>query len=722
MRRPDYRPLTAQELAAELVVPPQGVKAFAARVVALEKEGRVARVRQNRYILPAEADLFTGRISFHSKGFAFIGNEGEGEDLFIAPEDTGTAMHGDRVVARIQRPSRGGDFRTGTPGRTRGRVLRILVRASETIVGTLQKTRQFHYVVADDPRFPHNVYVSPKGPAGGRAPSPGDKVVVKLFPWESRHVNPEGRIVEVLGRADAPGVDMLSVVRKHHLPEAFAPEVLAETKRFSTGVGPADLDGREDCRADAVFTIDPEDARDFDDAVRVEKTPQGWRLSVHIADVSHYVKPGGALDHEAFQRGNSTYLADRVIPMLPEKLSNGLCSLNPHVDRLAFSAFLEFGQDGKPGRARFARTVIRSAARLTYREAFEILEGRADHALAADIRIAWDLASVLRRKRFSAGSLDLDFPEIKVRLDARGIPVAMEKIENDISHQLVEEFMLAANESVAHLLKNRQRPTLYRVHEAPDPRRLADFREFASGLGFPAGDLTNRGELQGLLMRTRGTPEEYAVKISLLKSLQKARYDARPLGHYGLTKENYTHFTSPIRRYADLIVHRTLARWLEDEAGGGGKKKSGAAASTDLPSIAVHISATERTSQDAERESVEIKKLEFFERSATEGTTFQAIVVDVRNYGLAVELPDILTSGVVHVSALEDDFYVFDPAATRLRGRRFGRLVRVGDRMTVRVSRVDRFKREIDFAPANAETDTPPPRSTKKPSPVGTRL
>ena len=414
--------------------------------------------------------------------------------------------------------------------------------------------------------------------------------------------------------------------------------MLEEAERIPEKVDPEGYGKREDLRDRFIVTIDPDDARDFDDAIHVEKLPGGdWELGVHIADVSAYVTPGSALDREALKRGNSVYLADRVIPMLPERLSNGVCSLNPHVVRLTHSVFIRFAKNGAPKSARFARTLIKSARRLTYKEAYALLQNPPSDELAHRLHTAWDLAAILRRRRFAHGSLDLDFPEVKVVLDKKtGRPLRLERIENDESHQLVEEFMLAANEAVAADLKNRLVPTIYRVHENPDPDKLTEYRDLVLSYGFPAGDLTNRAELQRLLAAFRGKPEEQALKIGLLKSLKRARYDSKPLGHYGLAKNNYAHFTSPIRRYADLVVHRTLA-----DRGG---KQPGRRGAGELAGVAEHISATERVAADAENESVKMKKLEFLQAQLTTENpqVFRAVVIEVRNYGLLIELPDVL--------------------------------------------------------------------------------
>jgi ribonuclease R len=537
----------------------------------------------------------------------------------------------------------------------------------------------------------------------------GDKVVVQLEQWESRHVNPEGEIVEVLGPSNAPGVDMLSIIRKFHLPTEFPAAVVAEAEGIPEIVEPAMWQGREDLREHFIVTIDPDDARDFDDAINVERLPGGgWNLGVHIADVASYVTPGSQLDREALKRGNSVYLPDRVIPMLPERLSNGVCSLKPNVDRLTHSVFIQFNKDGRTRSARFAKTVIRSARRLTYREAYAILQKAPHDELSERLHVAWELASLLRRKRFEHGSLDLDFPEVKVRLDAEGKPVQLERIENDESHQLIEEFMLAANEAVARELKNALIPTIYRVHENPDPDKLAEYRELVLSYDYKAGDLTNRPELQRLLASFRGKPEEQALKIGLLKSLKRARYATQPLGHYGLAKVNYTHFTSPIRRYADLVVHRTLAERTQPR-----KTRSDVG---QLSSAAEHISATERVAADAEIESVKLKKLEFFQRQleAQDPQIFRASVIDVKNFGLLIELPDVLLTGLIHISSLKDDFYTFHPAQRRLSGRQSRRRFSVGDQLSVYVARVDIFKRQVDFA---ISEDAAPKQSRRKREP-----
>jgi ribonuclease R len=706
LRAPKYRPLARLDLAKVLGRKSGERMGLNQALRELEQAGEIARIRKNRYVLPAEADLVTGTLQMHQAGFAFVVSEKLGQpDVYVAAENTGTAINGDRVVVRITRDIEYARAKKAAD-RREGRVIRILQRAHDTMVGTLQRSRNFFYVVPDDPRLVHDIYVgevSSPLPAGLKvAPRIGDKVVVRLEEWESRHVNPEGTIIEVLGQSTAPGVDMLSIIRKYHLPSEFPKNVLGEAAQIPDRIEARMLEGRDDLRSRFIITIDPDDARDFDDAIHVEELPDGtWQLGVHIADVSAYVTPGSALDREALRRGNSVYLPDRVIPMLPERLSNGVCSLNPEVDRLTHSVFVQFAKDGRMKHVRFAKSVIRSVRRLTYRQAYAILQAPSNGELSKRLHVAWRLASLLRRKRFEHGSLDLDFPEVKVRLDQNGKPIRLERIENDESHQLIEEFMLAANEAVARELKNRSIPTIYRIHENPEPEKLAEFREFALSYHYKVGDLTHRAELQRLLASLRDKPEEQALKIALLKSLKRARYLPQPLGHYGLAKTNYVHFTSPIRRYADLVVHRTLAERDHSRPARGDIGQ--------LASIADHISATERLAAEAEIDASKMKKLEFFQEQldTRNPQIFRATVIDVRNYGLLIELPDVLMTGLIHVSTLADDFFTFQPTQRQLIGRQSRRRFSIGDELRVFVVRVDSFKRQVDFALAEEKRSRP---------------
>jgi ribonuclease R len=685
-----YQPLNKTDLAKKLGVPVDERGVFRKLLAQLESAGKITRIRKDRYVLPREADLIVGTILINPQGFGYVVNEtGDRQgDVYIPASQTSTALHRDRVVARIT-----DEEVTLIRARKRaGKVIRILERANSRVVGTLQQTQKFYYVVPDDPCLVHDVYVPLTPDAAGRKPAVNDKVVVRLSQWENRHVSPEGEIIEVLGPSHDPRVEILGIIKKHGLPTDFPQAALEEAAGIPTEISKSELESRIDLRHVPVFTIDPDDARDFDDAIHVVPTNDGWELGVHIADVSHYVRPHSALDKEAYQRGNSVYLPDRVIPMLPERLSNGVCSLRADEDHLTKSVLVRFDRAGRPEGHKFAATVIRSGNRLTYREAFERLTGAHRDELTQNLKRAWDLASKLRQKRFQNGALDLDMPEVRVKVDANGRAVGLVQEVNDISHQLIEEFMLLANEIVGRETKLHRTVSVYRVHDDPDPDKLLDYREFLLSHGIQAGDLSQRAEMQKLLKKIEGRENEGALKVNLLRSLKKAGYSPLPLGHYGLAKADYSHFTSPIRRYADLLTHRAFNVLLQRR--NAGKQL---ARSNQLESICEHLSLTERLAADAERESTRLKKLEFLESLVRKPHRFAGIVSEVRNYGLLVEVPEILMTGLIHVSSLEDDFFSFDAVRRRLVGRSRKRVYQAGDRLFVRVSRVDRFKQQIDF-------------------------
>ncbi|MBL9176222.1 MAG: ribonuclease R [Verrucomicrobiales bacterium] len=703
LSRPDYVPADAGELLRKLRLIPGRRAELNQALADLEQSGRIARIKGNRFALPQAADLIPGRIRMNRQGKGFVVPDDPGIPEITVPEGScGTALHEDRVLIRLDR-SPATHRRPGGGGPT-GTVLRVLERRRTRLVGTLQRSARFSFVVPDDPRIPHDIYV-PEPRDVGRAARVGDKVVVELKEWISRNANPEGEVVEVLGPPDAEGVDMLSVLRQYDLPLRFPPEVLDEARAIGTNVQPADLAGRKDCRNHLVVTIDPDDAKDFDDAIGLEPLPQGtWRLRVHIADVSHYVKPGTALDAEARRRGNSTYLVDRVIPMLPEALSNELCSLKPQVDRLTKCVEFRISSDGRVLESTAYPAVIHSRRRFTYREVLEVL-GRAPSGPVEEmLHQAHGLAQKIRRRRFDAGALELDFPEMKIRLDDSGRVDRIERIENDVSHQLIEEFMLLANEAVAAKLIQGGRPTIHRVHESPEERRLAEYREEVLAHRVPCGNLTRRPEIQKLL-RHLGTLElGPALKIGFLKSLMRARYAVESLGHYGLAKKHYTHFTSPIRRYSDLVVHRSLFERVPAKTG-------------DMRDVAEHLSTTERNSADAERDSKDVKLFSHLEAqlASDQPQRYGALVTDVRNFGFFVDVTELAMSGLVPLSALTDDFYQFDPDRLQLVGRRTRRVIRLGARLEVQVARVDRTKKQVDFRLAGAVR----PRTAGRTTPHG---
>jgi ribonuclease R len=681
----DYVPANVPELLRLLRLAPNRQQELQAVLRELEQSDAVARIKGNRYVSPREADLIPGRIRMNRAGKGFLQpDDSDLKEIAIPESATGTALHEDRVLVRRDVRK---NFRSGDGAQETGTVVRILERKRTQMVGTLQRGRQFLFVTPDDPRIPHDILV-PEPRDVGRPAHIGDKVVVELREWESTNSNLEGEIVEVLGAPDEEGVDMLSVLRQYDLPLHFPKPVLAEANAIGKIVDPRDEAGRVDCRAHNVITIDPDDAKDFDDAICLEKiSPEQWRLWVHIADVSHYVKPGTALDAEAQKRGNSTYLVDRVIPMLPEALSNELCSLKPNVDRLTKCVEFLISNDGRVLNTKFYSAVIHSQRRFAYGEVLEILQrSPTDDPIEQMLHHAHELAQKIRRHRFKNGSLDLDFPETKIRLDDHGKILRIEKNENDVSHQLIEEYMLLANEAVATRLMSLRTPAIYRIHEEPDARRLQEYRDEVLAHHVACGNLSQTSEVQKLLQKLGTLPIGQALKIGFLKSLMRARYAVEPLGHYGLAKKKYTHFTSPIRRYADLVVHRALF-----------EKNSGSASA--LKQIAEHISVTERNSADAERDSKDVKLFAFLKAQLESGepVKYPALVIDVRNFGFFVDVPSLAMSGLVPLSLMQDDFYVFDEARRNLVGRRTRRMIRLGDKLTVQVARVDTFKKQVDF-------------------------
>ncbi len=685
--RPNAQPMDVSQLLQRLKLPRSQFSRVERVLSQLEQSGAVARIKKdNRYALPQEADLVPGRIRMRRQGAGTLHPDDPSKHVIAIPSDaTGTAMHGDRVLVRIDVAPR---RMPKAPGEVTGRVVRVLEAARKQLVGTLQQGHHFWFVVPDDPRITRDIIVPPARDTG-RPARIDDKVVVELKPWQNRHVSPEGEIIEVLGPPDAEGVDMLSVIRNYDLPLHFPKPVLREARAIGTTINPADIAGRVDCRKHPVITIDPIDAKDFDDAICLERLDGNrWKAWVHIADVSHYVTPGSALDAEAARRGNSTYLADRVIPMLPEALSNELCSLKPNVDR--FTKCVEFllSDSGQVLRTQFYPSIIHSKRRYHYREALEVLQREPRDDIERMLHQVNRIAQSIRKARFAAGALDLDFPEMKLRLDEAGKVKAIERVENDISHQLIEEFMLLANEAVAARLISLNRPALHRSHEPPDERKLKEFREEVVSHFIPCGNLNHRQEVQKLLQRLTPLPVGQALKVGFLRSLMRARYTVEALGHYGLAKKKYTHFTSPIRRYADLVVHRALFQ------------KPGQAITKDsLAVVANHISETERSSDDAERDSRDVKLFAYLNSQVSSGQreAYDAYITDVRNFGFFVDVTGLGMSGLVPVSSITDDFYAFDAERAQMVGRRSRRVFKLGDKLKVQVAKVDTFKKQVDF-------------------------
>lgn len=679
------RPLTREDIARQLRLSPARRPELDRMLDGLEAEGAVIRVKQGRYAVPRELGLVMGRLEVNPRGFGFVVPEKEkGGDIYIHGEDMNRALDGDTVLVRLE------------PGRRRrsGAVVRVVERGRGEIVGTLESAGSLFYLVPDNPALVRDIYIDPSGLKGAH---PGEKVTVRITGWPSEHLNPAGEVVEVLGKAGVPRVDTLSVVRQYGLREEYPPDVLEEAGRARPGVPGSPPAGRADLRDLILFTVDPDDARDFDDAVSIERKKNGETvLGVHIADVSHYVPAGSALDREARLRGTSVYLPARALHMLPPRLATEVCSLQPGEDRPAQSVFLTFTPDGERKEYRFVRSIIRSRRRFTYGEVRAILlekdpaSRKEAGELAGPLDEMADLAGRLRERRFARGAFDLDLPESRIVFDEAGLIADVRLEESDLSHWLIEEFMLAANEAAADFLARKKAPLIYRVHEDPDREDLEEFVEFAAAFGHPVKNPNNRREIQKFLDSVRLTPLASVLQTAFIRSLKQAGYSAAPLGHYGLAVPRYTYFTSPIRRYPDLYNHRLL---------GGILKNSPPEPEPKLEALARHCSQAERNAQAAERDMLQLRKLQFFAGRLEDRArpVFDGVITGVNNFGLVVYLHRYLLSGMVQVSTLTDDFYRLDRTRTRLRGRRSGRVFRAGGRVRVRVEKVDMAARQIDF-------------------------
>jgi ribonuclease R len=747
-----YRPINEVALAKQLKLDKKQRRVFAHEVRLLLSRGELKLVGGDKITLPQASvqsgdGYLTGKLRFRTGGSALvvvdrIAHPDAPEVVQIAFEDTANAFNGDQVQLKLDhRPNQRRNRRGARADEPRGRIVEILERASDTVVGTLQIVRRKFYVAPDDPRFVHEIAV--QDPADSKlkpSPKAGDKVVVRLHEWTNRSRQPEGRVVERLGDQWEPRAEMLGIYRKFDLDPQFPAAVRAEVRDIPDHVMPKQLQDRLDYRKIPTFTIDPDDAKDFDDALSIEFLPDDQiKIGVHIADVSSYVQTGTALDKEAQRRGNSTYLVGTVVPMLPEQLSNGLCSLVEGQDRLTKAVFLTFNKKRRIVATAFANTVIRSRKRLTYKQAYTLLKeddlqaarnlplppkhqtgstGKALKSLTqkelADlqswIRTLWSLANRLRRDRMAHGSLDLEMSETKIFVDEKGFADRLELVENDESHQLIEEFMLAANEAVAKLTRQHRLPAIYRVHDDPDEDKLAELRQHYGTFGLRTGDLTQREEITKVLQELRTHPQGHVLRTQLLRSLKKAAYRASPDGHYGLCKRDYSHFTSPIRRYADLVVHRVMQHYLITQ--GGYPSPAGykfAYNAGKMERMGQHLSITETNSQEAERESVKIKLLEFFERDIRkpQPTVFAAIVTEVRAHGLFIELEESLTFGFLAANALGPDFFNPSNDGDALVGRRTKERIGLNDRIHVVVGKVDRVKRMIDFKRVDGRTGKP---------------
>ena len=661
----------------------------------MANDGELVRLKGNSYIIPGKTQGVRGRLSAHKDGYGFVTPEGGGEDVFIPLRHMRGAMHGDTVEVRSEQSRFGG-------GKQQGRVTSVTERATARIVGRYEETRRGAIVIPEDQRLNMVVQIPPKG--RGLAQD-GHQVVAELTGYPIGGRPAEGRILEVLGWPDDPEVEVQSIIRRFDLPNVFSPEVLAEAEAVPTTVSLKELKGRVDLRKMPTVTIDGETARDFDDAVSLRREGGNFRLWVSIADVSAYVKPYSPLDREAYLRGTSVYFPDRCIPMLPERLSNGICSLNPHLDRLTMTAEMLFNDKGNMLESTFYPSVINSTARLTYTIVRQIIvdddrEIADKHRPLTPMLLEMkELALILQAMRRQRGSIDFDLPEPEIIIGLTGLTEGIIRAERNLAHQLIEEFMLAANEAVATYITGRNIPFLYRIHENPDPAKLIDFQEFIFGFGYEFAlkeDKVKPSVLQRLLGEAAGKPEERMLNYALLRCMKQARYSAENSGHFGLASSCYCHFTSPIRRYPDLVVHRILKAALAlDEGVKKQAAKQLALATERLPEIAEQTSKRERVAMDAERDVVEMKKLQYMQQHL--GEEFDGYISGVTGFGFFVELDELFVEGLVHVSSLADDLYNYAEKQHSLIGRQTRRVFRIGDKTRVKVAAVTPATRRIEF-------------------------
>lgn len=708
MREEAYKPLTVKEL--EEVFQVEGseeFKGFVKALVQMEEMGLVVRTRSNRYGVPEKMNLVRGVLTGHAKGFAFlIPDEAGMDDVFIPPHEKNGAMHGDHVLVRVS-PSSSGSRREGA-------VVRILKRGTVQVVGTYNESQYFGFVIPDDPKIADDIFI-PKNANMGAVE--GHKVVVRLTAYPENRKNAEGEVVKILGHKNDPGVDIVSIIYKHGLPLAFPDEVMEQANSIPEEISESEIGDRRDLRNETIVTIDGADAKDLDDAVTLSKLENGhYKLGVHIADVSHYVTEGSPIDREAFERGTSVYLVDRVIPMIPHRLSNGICSLNPQVDRFTLSCEMEINPQGEVVNHEIFPGIIRTTERMTYSDVNKILidkdpELRAKYEpLVPMFELMQELQGILQHKRMKRGAIDFDFKEAKVIVDEEGKPVDVVVRERSIGERIIEEFMLAANETVAEHFHWLDVPFIYRIHEDPKEEKLQRFFEFITNFGLLVRGTANSVHpraLQEIIEAVREKPEEMVVSTVMLRSMQQAKYDPKSIGHFGLSTKFYTHFTSPIRRYPDLIVHRLIRTYLFE---GKMDETTREIWKEKLADIAHHSSKMERRAVDAERDTDELKKAEFMEDKI--GEEFDGIISSVTNFGLFVELPNTI-EGLVHVSYMTDDYYHYDDRQFAMIGERTGNVFRIGDEITVRVINVNKDEHAIDFEIADMKKSRKQPEEGK---------
>ncbi|MER2155785.1 MAG: ribonuclease R [Solibacillus sp.] len=694
MKDDGYKPMTVSEIEDVLELEEADeFRELVKTLVKMEAQGLIVRSRSNRYGLPERMNLLRGRFIGNAKGFGFVAPEEQGmDDIFIPAHEVNGALNEDTVLVRVLK-EQSGDRREGT-------IVKIVERSKTSFVGTYQANRGFGFVVTDDKKLNMDIFIAKEDAMGA---VDGHKVVVEVTHWPDATKSATGMITKILGHKNDPGVDILSILYKYDIPPEFPQEVVQAAVDVPDEITEQDLVGRRDLRNEVIVTIDGADAKDLDDAVTVVKNDNGtYKLGVHIADVSYYVTQGSVLDQEAYERATSVYLTDRVIPMIPHRLSNGICSLNPQVDRLTLSCEMTIDQAGQVVKHEIFQSVIKTTERMTYSDVYNILENPDENpelmeryeSLVPMFRDMADLAKILRNKRMSRGAIDFDFKESKVLVNEDGWPTDIVLRERTVAERLIEEFMLAANETIAEHFHWMELPFLYRIHEDPKPEKLQRFFEFVTNFGIMikgTGNSVHPKALQEVIRSIEGLPEEPVISTMLLRSMQQAKYYAESLGHFGLSTEFYTHFTSPIRRYPDLIVHRLIRTYLIN---GDTSKETVVQWSAVMDEIADHTSGRERRAVEAERDTDALKKAQFM--SDKIGEEFEGIVSSITNFGIFVELENTV-EGLVHISNMTDDYYRFEDRHMMMIGERTGRQFRIGDEVKIRVANVVIEESSVDF-------------------------
>jgi ribonuclease R len=683
-------PLSHEDIIRSLSISKEEEAEFNSILKQLLASGDIVKIRGNRYGTPNKMNLVTGKVQAHPDGYGFIiPDDKTEEDLFVSPRQLREAMHDDIVIARKQASRR--------TKKMEGQIIRIVKRGNSHVIGRFEKKKRFGYLVPLNRSILHDIYIPIEDFMGAKD---GDIVSAEIIKYPVKRLNPEGKIVKIFGDINDPDVEIEAILFKYHIDAGFPEGVIKQAERTDPGINEEEFAKRTDLRDMTTFTIDGENAKDFDDAVSIERLKGGYRLLVSIADVSHYVKPKTPLDKEAFSRSTSVYLLNKVVPMLPERLSNDICSLKPKEDRLTFTAEMEFDSGGDIVDYNFYKSVINSDYRLTYTEVKRVLlqkdEGliKKYSNIVDTLKAMEELALILKNKRGMRGSIDFDLPEADIIIDMQGRPENIIKAERNIAHRIIEEFMLVTNETVARHLNWLDIPCLYRVHEQPDPDKVADFKELAFNLGYHL-KITSKihpKAFQQLLSEVSGQPEEMLINRVMLRTMKLAVYMPMNQGHFALATSDYTHFTSPIRRYPDLAVHRILSDALISKKI---TEQKAAQLESELKKISEHCSIKEREAEKAEREVIDLKKVQFM--SDKIGEAFTGFISGVNSFGFFVELCDILVEGLVHVSSLHDDYYIFYEKEHMLVGKNLKHRFRIGDMISVRLVKADTDKREIDF-------------------------